>query len=158
MGVRGRLSPPAGFRGSAPVPFLPFPGSSARLPLRPASRGVLPLCQPSQPFRLRPRFPRFCHSPTSSSFPALPTFLPSLCLQRVGTPGTGAARERLQYPPSLFMLYRFKESFSNRRAAPPSGRTPFRSRVGGRRGGVLSDIPRRYSISEEQVLTKGKRT
>lgn len=64
---------------------------------------------------------------------------------------TEGASERLQYLPSLFILCRFKESFSNRRADLPSGRTPFRSGAGGRRGGVLSDIPNGYSISDEQV-------
>ena len=40
MGVRGRLSPPAGFRGSAPVPFLPFLPflSSAITPFRSGRR------------------------------------------------------------------------------------------------------------------------
>ena len=40
MGVRGRLSPPAGFRGRAPVPFLPFLRflSSAFTPFRAGRR------------------------------------------------------------------------------------------------------------------------
>ena len=98
---KGSGSAPVPFQ--SPVPFLPCPGSSARLPLRPASRGFLPL---RQPFRLR-------HDPPAPAFLTFPRAPPvSRSLQRDGTPGTEAQPRLLQYLLPLFILCRFKEPFT----------------------------------------------
>ena len=159
-------------RPDAAQRFPPCPGTSFRAaPALPSalSRHFLPRCLP-RGGRGGESFPPMAHgtaprhsrpSPFSPSKTAAHAVLFPLCggvwtAPRHSRPPlsmlrTEGASERLQYLPSLFILCCFKESFSNRRADLPSGRTPFRSGAGGRRGGVLSDIPSGYSISDEQV-------
>lgn len=144
-------------RPDAAQRFPPCPGTSFRAARRGGAEGgnhSPPMAHGTAPRHSRP-------SPFSPSKTAAHAVLFPLCggvwtAPRHSRPPpsmlrTEGASERLQYLPSLFILCRFKESFSNRRADLPSGRTPFRSGAGGRRGGVLSDIPSGYSISDEQV-------